>query len=99
MPLFIARVRPIVSTSCASNIGWRWTSTYTKHHDPLRILFCGADEFSIYSLRALHKLKRARPDKIASIDVLCRKDKRVGRGLKQIQEGTSVALPICDRAR
>ena len=58
-----------------------------KQHEPLRILFCGSDEFSIYSLRALRKLQGSKPNKIASIDVLCRPDKRVGRGLKQVQEG------------
>ncbi|TKA75831.1 hypothetical protein B0A55_04372 [Friedmanniomyces simplex] len=56
-----------------------------KQHDSLKILFCGADEFSIYSLRALHKLQQIRPGKIASIDVLCRPDKRVGRGYKRTQ--------------
>ena len=60
-----------------------------KRHDPLRILFCGADDFSIYSLRALHKLQQTRADKIASIDVVCRPGKRYGRGLKLIRE-----LPI-----
>ncbi|KAK3069522.1 Methionyl-tRNA formyltransferase [Teratosphaeriaceae sp. CCFEE 6253] len=34
-----------------------------KTHNPLNILFCGADEFSIYSLRALHSLQRSCPDK------------------------------------
>ncbi|KAK0251872.1 Methionyl-tRNA formyltransferase [Friedmanniomyces endolithicus] len=56
-----------------------------KHHDPLHILFCGADRFSIHSLRALTQLRKSRPDKIASIDVLCRPDKRVGRGYKRTQ--------------
>lgn len=69
----------------------RWSSTAAtataKQHEPLRILFCGADDFSIYSLRALHELKERRPDKIESIDVVCRPDKRVGRGLKKVQEG------------
>ncbi|KAK4896544.1 Methionyl-tRNA formyltransferase [Elasticomyces elasticus] len=60
-----------------------------KQHDPLNILFCGADKFSIYSLRALNKLQQHRPDKIASIDVLCRPDKRTGRGLKHVQ-----AVPV-----
>ncbi|KAI7278682.1 Formyltransferase [Hortaea werneckii] len=65
----------------------RFNSTaVTKHHDPLRILFCGADEFSIYSLIALYELQQRRRDKVASIDVICRPDKRTGRGLKQISE-------------
>ncbi|KAK5114999.1 hypothetical protein LTR85_010037 [Meristemomyces frigidus] len=61
-------------------------SAAAKQHDPLRVLFCGADEFSIYSLRALHELQKKRTDKVESIDVVCRPDKRVGRGMKQIQE-------------
>jgi hypothetical protein len=38
-------------------------------------------------LRAVHGLQEKQPDKIASIEVVCRPDKRVGRGLKQIREG------------
>ncbi|KAI7234457.1 Formyltransferase [Hortaea werneckii] len=79
----VARPSPVLRTP-----GWtRFNSTaVTKHHDPLRILFCGADEFSIYSLIALYELQQRRSDKVASIDVLCRPDKRTGRGLKQISE-------------
>jgi hypothetical protein len=86
-------VRPSTAGVLPKSSGWtifRWSSTSTspsKHHAPLRILFCGADAFSIYSLRALHELQQKRPDKIASIDVVCRPDKRVGRGLKKLQEG------------
>ncbi|KAK5110743.1 hypothetical protein LTR62_005620 [Meristemomyces frigidus] len=65
-------------------ISRRWSST--KQHDPLRILFCGADQFSIFSLRALQDFKQQQPEKVASIDVVCRPDKRVGRGLKRVQE-------------
>ena len=60
-----------------------------KAYEPLRILFCGADEFSIASLKALNEEHLSRPDRIASIDVVCRPGKRVGRGLKQIREGNS----------
>ncbi|KAL2828708.1 formyl transferase [Aspergillus cavernicola] len=72
----------------------------TKTYDPLRILFCGSDEFSIASLKALHAEHVKRPEKIASIDVVCRPGKRVGRGLKQIREvpiraaATELSLPI-----
>lgn len=59
----------------------------TKSYDPLRILFCGSDEFSIASLKALHGEHQRRPDRIASIDVVCRPGKRVGRGLKNIRDG------------
>ncbi|KAL2864614.1 methionyl-tRNA formyltransferase [Aspergillus lucknowensis] len=75
-------------------------SVSTKAYDPLRILFCGSDEFSIASLRALHAEHVKRPDRIASIDVVCRPGKRVGRGLKRIREvpikavAAELALPI-----
>lgn len=59
----------------------------TKSYDPLRILFCGSDEFSIASLRALHAYHLKQPNQIASIDVVCRPGKRVGRGLKKVREG------------
>ena len=55
--------------------------------DPLRILFCGSEEFSIASLRALHNEYVEHPETIASIDVACRPGKRVGRGLKRVREG------------
>jgi len=70
----------------------RHKSTIT--YDPLRILFCGSEDFSIASLRALHKEHIDRPDTIASIDVVCRPGKRVGRGLKAVREGRcSLRLP------
>jgi methionyl-tRNA formyltransferase len=58
-----------------------------KPIDPLRILFCGSDEFSIASLKALHAEQLRAPQSIKSIDVVCRPGKRVGRGLKQVREG------------
>lgn len=64
-----------------------WRGYATKSHDPLRILFCGSDEFSIASLKALHAYYLKQPQRIASIDVVCRPGKRVGRGLKTIREG------------
>lgn len=64
-----------------------WRRYTTKSYDPLRILFCGSDEFSIASLKALYAHHLKQPQQIASIDVVCRPGKRVGRGLKQIREG------------
>ncbi|KAL4821643.1 formyl transferase [Aspergillus spinulosporus] len=72
----------------------------TKAYDPLRILFCGSDHFSIASLKALYDEHKKRPDRIASIDVVCRPGKRVGRGMKQIREvpikfiASDLGLPI-----
>lgn len=59
----------------------------TRSSDPLRILFCGSDEFSIASLRALHAEQKQNPGLIESIDVLCRPGKATGRNLKQFREG------------
>ncbi|KAH7356546.1 formyl transferase, partial [Rhexocercosporidium sp. MPI-PUGE-AT-0058] len=58
----------------------------TKISKPLRILFCGSDEFSIASLRAIHALHQRNPDFIKSIDVLCRPGKPAGRSLKKVRE-------------
>lgn len=55
--------------------------------EPLRILFCGSDEFSIASLRALYKEHERDKALIESIDVVCRPAKPVGRGLKDMREG------------
>lgn len=57
--------------------------------DPLRVLFCGADHFSIASLQGLYKEHLANPELIRSIDVVCKRGKRYGRGLKQTREGWS----------
>lgn len=81
------RVLTFPSRTCLHGIHTR-RSLATKAYEPLRILFCGSDEFSIVSLRALHEEQLRCSDRIASIDVVCRPGKRVGRGLKQIREGT-----------
>ncbi|EAL88547.2 methionyl-tRNA formyltransferase family protein, putative [Aspergillus fumigatus A1163] len=73
------------------SFGYRFLAT--KTYDPLRILFCGADEFSIASLKALHEEHVRRPDRISSIDVVCRPGKRVGRvPIKAV--ATELSLPI-----
>ncbi|KAF2155654.1 Formyltransferase [Myriangium duriaei CBS 260.36] len=74
----------------------KYYSTQTKI-SPLRILFCGSDEFSIFSLRALTQLP---PDVVESIDVVCRTPKRTGRGYKKLtyppihHVAESFSLPI-----
>ena len=55
--------------------------------EPLRVLFCGSDDFSAASLRALHKEQGQDKALIESIDVVSRPAKRVGRGLKNTREG------------
>lgn len=60
---------------------------YGRQHpeDRLRILFCGSDEFSAFSLKALATYAKLPESNIGSIDVVTRKDKRAGRGLKSIR--------------
>ena len=77
-----------VSRTCTFGPARRWSSVLT--HDPLRVLFCGADKFSIPSLEALNNIRLASPDKVASIDVVCRPGKLVGRGRKQIRERNTI---------
>ncbi|KAF3047254.1 Methionyl-tRNA formyltransferase [Didymella keratinophila] len=64
-----------------------------KHADPLRILFCGSDAFSIKSLLALDKARRETPGLIDEIHVAHRPAKPTGRGLKVLRE-----VPIASTA-
>ncbi|KAI0854903.1 formyl transferase [Xylaria cubensis] len=66
--------------------GRRYSTTPRKISDPLHILFCGSDEFSCASLKALHDEHVRNPDLIRSIDVVVRPGKRTGRGLKVVQD-------------
>lgn len=63
-----------------------------KSSKPLRILFCGSDDFSSASLRALHAELERNPQLIKSIDVLCRPGKPSGRSLKNIREGIEIVV-------
>ncbi|KAK5663019.1 hypothetical protein OQA88_6434 [Cercophora sp. LCS_1] len=49
-------------------------STQPKPSDPLRILFCGSDEFSCESLKALHDEQQRNAELIRSIDVMPKLD-------------------------
>ena len=71
-----------------------------KIGEPLRILFCGSDAFSVASLKALDRERVNNPELISSLDVVHRPAKRVGRGLKEFRNvplratAESLALPI-----
>lgn len=67
-------------------------STASTTARPLRILFCGSDAFSIACLEPLARILRHDSHNVQSIDVLCRTDKMVGRGLKTLSEGARVRL-------
>jgi hypothetical protein len=68
---------------------WLHEDIHGSQTRPLRVLFCGSDEFSCASLRALHEEKQSNIS-IASIDVLCRPGKLSGRGMKTVKEGGSL---------
>lgn len=61
------------------------TSSRRQTDERLRILFCGSDEFSAFSLKALAEYAQSPDNDIESIDVVTRKDKRGGRGLKSVR--------------
>jgi hypothetical protein len=60
----------------------------TSATQPLRILFCGSDAYSIACLEPLAQILEHGRHNIASIDVLCRTDKMVGRGYQTLSEGS-----------
>ncbi|KAF9693899.1 hypothetical protein EKO04_008481 [Ascochyta lentis] len=69
-------------------------ATATRHADPLKIFFCGSDDFSITSLRALDDARRRVPGLIDEIHVAHRPAKPTGRGLKTLRQ-----VPISHAAR
>lgn len=79
--------RHIVTTETAPKQDINIRPFPRKTSDPLRILFCGSDQFSCASLSALHALHKEQPDLVESIDVLVRPGKPAGRGLKRIAVG------------
>ena len=63
--------------------------------EPLRILFCGSDRFSIASLDALVTAKHRVPGLIEDIHVAHRPAKPTGRGLKTLKEGSLAPAFFC----
>ncbi|KEY73708.1 hypothetical protein S7711_06282 [Stachybotrys chartarum IBT 7711] len=76
------------------------TSTRGKASDPLRILFCGSDDFSCESLRALQREHVGNPGLVQSLEVMVRPPKPTGRGNKKLsivpcqQLASQLRLPI-----
>lgn len=86
--MYMHLLRHVVRRSAIAQLCRYSTTSYgTKTSTPLRILFCGSDDFSIGSLRALHEEQKRDPGLIQSIDVLCRPGKLVGRAMKTIRDG------------
>ena len=74
-----------ISRSNNSTTRCRWYSQKLESDDPLKILFCGTDDFSKESLKALNVYSKTPESNVLSIDVVTRTDKRVGRGRKQFR--------------
>ncbi|OLN85591.1 Methionyl-tRNA formyltransferase, mitochondrial [Colletotrichum chlorophyti] len=78
-------------------------SASVRVSDPLRILFCGSDQFSCAALYALHEEKKRNPSLIESLDVVIRPGKLTGRGMKTVREvplkslASELNLPIYER--
>lgn len=88
MVLLRVLTRSVLQTRARSVSQLALYSTAPKLPDPLRILFCGSDEFSCFSLRALHEEQKRNADLIRSIDVVVRPSKPTGRGYKVLREGS-----------
>lgn len=84
LPLTSPQQRRLNSTSSWPPVPSSYEGYAKLKSDPLRILFCGSDEFSTASLRALLALQDADPSLVESIDVLVRPGKPIGRGRKTI---------------
>ncbi|PHH88926.1 hypothetical protein CDD83_6873 [Cordyceps sp. RAO-2017] len=54
--------------------------------EPLRILFCGSQRFSIPSLEALYRERGRDPGLVRALEVLVTPPRRSGRGLKVVEE-------------
>ncbi|KAI1462761.1 Formyltransferase [Annulohypoxylon moriforme] len=74
-----------------------------KKSEPLRILFCGSDDFSCVALGRLYRERERDPTFIESIDVVVRPGKRAGRGNKVVvhppirELAENFGLPIHER--
>ncbi len=88
-PLWSYRPPRLVISVLASRdrVLQRYWHSSGKTADPLRILFCGSDEFSAASLRRLNETHKRDPTLIESIDVVCKEGRPSGRGLKNIRDG------------
>ena len=98
-PMITLRSHRLLSTDLFRATFWSLNRCFSSTKiifEPLRILFCGSDDFSIASLRKLFDAQQVGKDLISSIDVVCRPGKRVGRGLKAIREGSYRSTPQSD---
>jgi hypothetical protein len=79
-----ASVRSLAAPACR-----RYSVTARQAREPLDILFCGSDAFSVKSLDVICEARREVPGLIGRIEVVHRPAKRTGRGMKVLTEGKS----------
>ncbi|KAK8185893.1 formyl transferase [Phyllosticta citribraziliensis] len=80
-------IRPCLSPRLVA--AWRISRAHystSKTSEPLRILYCGTDDFSVASLRAVHQEHQRNPDLIDTLHVAHRPGKLGGRGNKILRE-------------
>ncbi|KAG6051831.1 hypothetical protein E4U39_006918 [Claviceps sp. Clav50 group G5] len=77
----------------------RPTSTLSTPHaptrrpqEPLRILFCGSDDFSCSSLKALHQEMKRKTGLVESIEVVVLPNMFKGRGMRYVEDGPCKSL-------
>ncbi|KAH7262086.1 formyl transferase [Fusarium tricinctum] len=83
---YFTRSRPLLNRTIPQ---WQrcFSQTTTRYSsDPLRILFCGSDDFSCASLKAVHEEYARNKKLIESLDVMVLPPKRMGRGFKTLRE-------------
>lgn len=75
---------------------WRqcYSHATTRSSEPLRILFCGSDDFSCASLKAVYEEHSRNKDLIESLDVMVLPPKRMGRSFKTLREGESTTFYV-----
>ncbi|KAL2157679.1 hypothetical protein VTH06DRAFT_5162 [Thermothelomyces fergusii] len=101
--LLSRRAQSALRTATRRTTWRRPYGTGFKKSDPLRILFCGSDEFSCASLQALHDEHKINSTLIRSIDVVVRPSKPTGRGYRVMREvplrslAQQLDLPIHER--
>jgi hypothetical protein len=93
-----ASVRSLAAISAAGSAQttcrWYSVSGGALPREPLSVLFCGSDAFSITALDAINEARKTVPGLIRSIDVVHRRAKFAGRGLKTLREGMFVCKQV-----
>ncbi|KAG5972521.1 hypothetical protein E4U58_006446, partial [Claviceps cyperi] len=90
---------PVKSRLFVALLSRRPTSTLSTPHaparrlqEPLRILFCGSDDFSCTSLKALHQEMERKAGLVESVEVVVLPNMFKGRGMRYVEDGPCKSL-------